>query len=375
MGAASGDPGFEGDVSAMTATDSSAGGLAPTTSATKATDPPFAPTVLVLGGTGFIGQALIRRLHQAGLGIRALVRPGSAKTASLAGQGVDVVMGDLADPAALDAALAGIQHVYHLARGAGSTWDDYLRNDVAPTCRLAEMCATRGAWLYYASSIAIYHGGRDGEVIDETTPTSPDALRINVYARAKAENERRLAELHRERGLKVVIFRPGIVIGAGGSIHPAGVGAWPSGTLCRPWGGGGQLLPFVLVDDCADAMVRASRVDGLAGESFNLVGDAALTGNQYLDALERAAGVTIRRAPLSTGWLFARSIAKWLALKALGKQAKEAPSYRYFEGLVRRASFSASHAKKRLGWLPNADVTVLIDQGIRAAVAERAPTR
>lgn len=335
--------------------------------------PPTGPTVLVLGGTGFIGQALVRRLRVAGLGMRALVRPGSAKAGLLADQGIEVMVGDFSDATRLEAALAGIRHVYHLARGAGNTWDDYLRNDVTPTRRLAKRCAQLGVRLYYTSSIAIYHGGRDGEVIDETTPTSPDALCVNPYARAKAENERLIAELSREQGLKAVIFRPGIVIGVGGSIHPAGVGAWPSDTLCRPWGGGHQRLPFVLVDDCADAMVRASQVDGLAGESFNLVGDAPMTGSEYLDALERAAGFKIRRAPLPPWWLYARSISKWGILKMLGKARGEAPTQRYFEGLIRRASFSARRAKQRLGWSPNADVSVLIDQGIRAAAAAQLP--
>jgi nucleoside-diphosphate-sugar epimerase len=334
------------------------------------------PTVLVLGGTGFIGQALVRRLRLAGLGTRALVRRASARADLLSEQGAELLVGDFTDPDVLDVALTGIQHVYHLARATGTTWDDYLRNDVTPTRRLAQRCAERDVWLYYASSIAIYHGGRDGEVIDETTAPSPDALRVNAYARAKAENERLLLALHREQGLKTVIFRPGIVVGAGGSVHPAGVGAWPSDTLCRPWGGGDQRLPFVLVEDCADALVRASQIDGLAGESFNLVGDALLTGNEYLDALEHAAGVTIRRAPLPAWWLYVRSMAKWSVLTLLGKASRESPTYRYFQGLVRRGTFSAAHARQRLGWAPAADASVLVDQGIRAAViAARLGTR
>lgn len=333
--------------------------------------PATGPTVLVLGATGFIGQALVRRLRAAGLGTRALVRSRSPKAALLTDQGVDVRVGDFSDSAQLEAALDGIHHVYHLARGAGNSWDEYLRHDVTPTRHLAERCAERGIWLHYTSSIAIYHGGRPGEVIDENTPASTDALHMNAYARAKAENERMLAALRRERGLKFVVFRPGIVIGPGGSLHPAGVGAWPSGALCRPWGGGGQRLPFVLVDDCAAAMVRAAQVDGLAGESFNLIGDAPLTGNEYLDALERATGNTIRRAPLPPWWLYARSLAKWGAFKLLGKASGAAPTRRYFEGLIRHGAFSAQHARQRLGWSPNADVAVLVEQGIQAAARAR----
>lgn len=336
---------------------------------------PPVPTVLVLGGTGFIGQALVNRLRRDGLGTRALVRAGSAKAALLAEQGVELVVGNFADPATMQVALLGIKHVYHLARGSGSTWDDYLLNDVMPTQRLAELCMERGAALYYTSSISIYHGGREGDVIDEATPPSPDALRMNVYARAKAENERVLAEMHRERGLKVVIFRPGIVIGTGGSPYHPGVGAWPSNALCRPWGSGDQRLPFVLVDDCADAMVRASQVEGIFGQSFNLIGDAPLSANGYLDALQHRAGISVRRAPLPTGWLFARSIAKWGVLKLLGKQSREAPTYRYFEGMTRSGLFSAEHAKRRLGWLPTADVAVLIEKGIPAPIVNSEPAR
>jgi nucleoside-diphosphate-sugar epimerase len=207
---------------------------------------PTLPTVLVLGATGFIGQALVRRLLAAGLCTRALVRSGSPKAALLADQGVEVMVGDFSDPVQLEAALDGIHHVYHLARGVGNTWADYLRYDVTPTRHLAARCAERGIWLHYTSSIAIYHGGQPGEVIDENTPASPDALRMNAYARAKAENERMLAAMRREHGLRYVVFRPGIVIGTGGSLHPAGVAEWLSETMCRPWGGGRQRLPFLL---------------------------------------------------------------------------------------------------------------------------------
>jgi nucleoside-diphosphate-sugar epimerase len=325
---------------------------------------PSPSTVLVLGGTGFIGQALIRRLLDAGRPTRALVRQLAGPAAELAASGVETVVGDLNDAASIDAALDGVGHVIHLARGHGSTWGDYLRHDVASTRRLAEQCAARGITLFYASSIAIYRGGRDGDVIDESTAPCPHALRINPYARAKAANEAMLAELRLTLGLKAVVFRPGMVIGVGGSTRVAGVGAWPSGTLCRPWGGGHLRLPFVLVDDCADAFVRALSVDGLDGDSFNLIGDAPMTGNEYLDALERATGVAIRRAPLSSAMLYARSVAKWAVQALRGSPGLERPSYHYFEGLIRRGLYASDHAKRRLGWAPAADAATLIERGI-----------
>ena len=332
---------------------------------------PAGPTVLVLGGTGFIGRALVKRLLQDGIGLRALVRDRSGRAAWLGQHGVELVQGDLTDTASVAAALDGVQHVFHLARGSGTAWEDYLRLDVEPTRRLADLCCARSIGLYYTSSIAIYDGGRAGESIAESTPPSRASLRLNAYARAKAECESLLAQMHRERGLNVVVFRPGIVIGGTGNPRHPGVGAWPDPSTCRPWGGGHHPLPFVLVDDCADAMVRALQVPGIAGESFNLVGDARLSGNEYLDALERIAGFKIKRSPLPAWRLFAQSVAKWGVKVLAGRPEHPMPSYRYCDGLSCRASYRADRAKQRLGWSPVAERALMIERGIAVPVAER----
>lgn len=332
---------------------------------------PSGPTVLVLGGTGFIGRALVKRLLQDGLRLRVLVRETSGPAKLLAEQGVELVQGDITDTASLEAALDGIQHVYHLARATGPAWGDYLRLDVEPTRRLAELCCVRGIALYYISSIAIYDGGHASEVITETTPPSRASMRLNVYARAKVANEKLLTDMHRERGLKVVVFRPGIVIGIGGSPRHPGVGAWPDPATCRPWDGGNHPLPFVLVADCADAMARALQVPGIAGESFNLIGDACLTGNEYLDALERNQGVRIKRRPLPAWRLFAQSVVKWAFRVLTGKPENPLPSYRYCAGLSCRARYLGDSAKRRLEWAPVSDASVLIERGIDMICTDR----
>lgn len=330
---------------------------------------PSGATVLVLGGTGFIGRALVKRLLQDGIRLRALVRDLSGRAESLARQGVELVRGDIADAVSVAAALDGIQHVCHLVRSSGPAWADYLRLDVEPTRRLADLCCARGIGLYYASSIAIYDGGREGELITEATPPSHAAMRLNAYARAKVTNERLLADMHRERGLNVVVFRPGIVIGSEGNPRHPGVGAWPDASTCRPWGGGDHRLPFVLADDCADAMALALQAPGIAGESFNLVGDASLSGNGYLDALERSEGITIKRWPLPAWRLFAQSAAKWGVKMLAGRPENPVPSYRYCDGLSCRASYVADRAKRRLGWRPVVDPGVMIERGIAAGLA------
>ncbi|MGB8698901.1 MAG: NAD-dependent epimerase/dehydratase family protein, partial [Thermosynechococcaceae cyanobacterium] len=102
--------------------------------------PDRAATVLVLGGTGFIGQSLVKRLRQAGYGVRLLSRNPNSCPTELLNLGIEVVRGDFTHAEAIDAALDGIESVFHLARGQGKTWEDYQKTDVAPTLKLAELC-------------------------------------------------------------------------------------------------------------------------------------------------------------------------------------------------------------------------------------------
>jgi hypothetical protein len=97
-----------------------------------------------------------------------------------------------------------------------------------------------------------------------------------------------------------------------------------------------------------------------------------LSGSDYLDALERIAGVRIRRLPLPAWRLFAQSVAKWGVQWLPGQPERALPSYRYGDGLSCRASYVADRARQRLGWTPTVDRDVLIARGIALAVAEAA---
>jgi nucleoside-diphosphate-sugar epimerase/predicted dehydrogenase len=337
--------------------------------ATSASAPPS--TVLVLGGTGFIGQALVRKLRKAGHGVRLVARDPNSVSSELKQLGLDIVKGDLADAPSLDKALAGIKVVYHLARGNGETWEDYLRTDVEPTRKLAELCLSHNIErLFYTSSIAIYYAGKRAGTITEDTVPHPGVLRANIYSRAKVEIEKQLLELKRTRNLPVVIFRPGIVLGPGGNPLHWGVAGWPFSSVPRLWGDGNSPLPIVLVDDCADAMVRALDVPGIEGESFNLVGEPCLTAQQYLDELERASGVKFRRVPTSSVRYFVEDIGKYF-IKTVGRDpARKLPSYANWDGRTCAARFDFSRAQQKLGWHPTTDRSLVIQQGIAAPAAQ-----
>lgn len=337
----------------------------PSAAQTKKLPPAEKTSVLVLGGTGFIGQALVRKLREAGQGVRLVARDPRSVSKELLELGLDVVRGDLGDTASLEAALPGIEQVYHLARGYGESWEDYLANDVEPTRRFAEACVQHGVKrLYYTSSISIYHAGRSAGTITEQTPPHPGVLRTNLYSRAKVEIEKILLELHGEKGLGVVIFRPGVVLGRGGNPLHWGIAAWPFSSVPRLYGDGSGMLPIVLVDDCADAMVNALDTPSIEGQSFNLVGEQLLTAQEYLDELERHAGVNFKRIPTSPHRYFVEDIGKYL-IKTVGRdKARKRPSFANWDGRTFEARFDASRARQLLRWAPTTDRETIIREGI-----------
>jgi len=353
------------------AADALRGQAPPARPAPAARPAPDAPDTLVLGGTGFIGRALVRRLVEAGAGVRLLARRPDAVPPELAGLGIEIVAGDLRDEASLDAALEGVARVHHLARGYGDTWAEALASDVEPTRRLAERCLARGVErLVYASSIVIYDTGDPARAIDESTPPSAALLRSNVYARSKAECERLLLELHRTRGLPVVIARPGIVVGVGASPMHYGVGNWPFPGVCDVWGAGRTPLPLVLVEDVADGLARCGEAAGVEGESFNLVGAPLVTAREYLDALERASGVRIARRYVPPVRTFGVDLFKWAAKSPLGLPARGRPELAAARARTSASPFDGRRARERLGWAPVDDRRTLIAEGIERPTRE-----
>ena len=90
------------------------------------------PLILVTGGAGFLGQAVVRRCLARGYRVRILGR--TPLTGELASQ-IEFVRGDIGDRATVDAAVKGCDYVFHVAAKAG-VWgpcEDYLRTNIAGT--------------------------------------------------------------------------------------------------------------------------------------------------------------------------------------------------------------------------------------------------
>jgi predicted dehydrogenase/nucleoside-diphosphate-sugar epimerase len=329
------------------------------------------PTVLVLGGTGFIGRQLIKQLLDKGYAVRAAARGSSLALEQLGSQRLEIVRADMRSEEDLSRILDGIEHVFHLATSDARTWDQFIEREVEPARTLARACVERGIKrLIYTGTIdSFYAGGRAGR-ITEQTPLDPNIKRRNYYARAKAAVEGLLMEMHREEGLPVVIARPGIVIGKGGNPFHWGVGKWSSEGVVETWGDGQNKLPLVLVDDVASALIRAMEAPGVEGRAYNLVDVPMLSARDYIAGLERLAGykVDVYQRPIWRFWL--ADFAKWPVKLAVGHpDGSRIPSYADWESRTQKAVFDTARTREELGWAPISDPDRMISEGIGGSLA------
>ncbi len=324
------------------------------------------PTVLVLGGTGFIGRQLIKQLLDKGYAVRAAARGSSPALEELGSDRLQIARADMRSTADLERILDGIETVFHLATSDSKTWDEFVEREVDPARALARACLERGVKrLIYTGTInSFYAGGRAG-TITEDTPLDRNIKRRNNYARAKAAAEDVLMEMHRKEGLPVVILRPGIVIGRGGNPFHWGVGKWSSEGVVETWGDGTNKLPLVLVDDVASGLVRAMETPGIEGRTYNLVDEPLLSARDYIAGLERLGGFKIEAHARPIWRFFLEDFAKWPIKVAVGHpDAQRVPSYSDWESRTQRAVFDSRRTREELGWTPISDPERMVSEGI-----------
>ena len=250
-------------------------------------------TVLLTGASGFVGSAVARRLRQAGLPVRALVRT-TSPVAHLADLGLDFATGDLRDAASVRNAMTGVRYLFHVAadyRLWARNPDELTQTNVAGTRLLMQEAMRAGVErVVYTSSVATLAARADGVSADETMPLA-EADAIGVYKRSKVAAERAVEALIAE-GLPAVIVNPSTPIG------PRDVKPTPTGRIIVEAASGRMPafvdtgLNMVHVDDVAEGHFAAFE-HGRIGERYVLGGQNA-TLAEILATVAAAVG---RRPP------------------------------------------------------------------------------
>jgi dihydroflavonol-4-reductase len=244
----------------------------------------------VTGGTGFVGNAVIRKLLAAGHEIRALVRPGT-NTRMLEGLPIERVSGHLGDVASLHNGMEGCEQVFHVAALYaywGYTWDDFYQSNVVGTRNLLE--AARASYIkrvVHTSSIASLGILKDGLPGNEDTPVTLKDM-LSDYKRSKFLAERVVQEFVSD-GLPVVIVNPAAPVGVG-DHKPTQTGKmivdFLKGRMPAYVDTG---LTIVDVDDVAAGHLLAME-KGRVGERY-ILGGENLSLKQVLDLLSDVSGL------------------------------------------------------------------------------------
>jgi len=317
--------------------------------------------VVILGASGFIGRRVVAKLNAAGHPVTAVVRRSTALPlelrGGLAGEAVRVLRARLEDPDSLQQVVQGARAVIHLATGGGATWPEVEATMVNGSLTVANACLEHGVnrFVYVSSIAALYLGPeRADEEIEDDDPVDAKPEARALYSRGKIVTENVLRDLHRERGLPLVIVRPGVVLGLGTPMQHSGLGFWARDNHCVGWGRGDHPLPVVWVDDVADALVAVveGAKDDVEGKALHLCSRTPLSASEVVAELRASTGRFIQFHPRSLWLSQLLEIGKWLVKLAGRRPDAQFPSFRDLKSRALVPPFSARIARERLKWRP-----------------------
>jgi 2-alkyl-3-oxoalkanoate reductase len=233
--------------------------------------------VLVTGGGGFLGGAIIRALVQNGEAVRSFSR---GRYPQLDALGVEQVQGDLDDPASVSKACRQVEAVFHTAAKAGvwGSFQGYYRPNVLGTRNLIKACMDCGVQrlIHTSSPSVVFHGG-DMEGVNESVPY-PATYHAH-YPRTKAMAEQEILQAA-ARGLPAIVLRPHLIWGPGDTHLAPRIIA--RARRLRQVGDGTNKVDTIYIDNAAHAHLLAEE---------NLKAKPSLSGRIYFISQDHPIGM------------------------------------------------------------------------------------
>ncbi|MCA9240081.1 MAG: NAD-dependent epimerase/dehydratase family protein [Planctomycetales bacterium] len=230
---------------------------------------------LVTGAGGFLGRYIVEQLVARGDSVRGLARSSYPDLEAL---GVEMHAGDLADRAAVDRAVDGVDCVMHVGGKVGvwGRWFDYFQANVQGTLNLLGACQELGVERFvFTSSPSVTFDGADQENVDERAPYPTRWLAHYPHSKAIAENFVLSMNGQQVAGggaMRTCSLRPHLVWGPRDHHLTARLIERARSGQLRRVGEGHNLVDTIYVENAADAHLLAA--DALADPDTPVAGHA-----------------------------------------------------------------------------------------------------
>lgn len=253
--------------------------------------------ILITGGAGSVGRSLVACCRTDGYDVRVFDLPVCDFTGLEGEPGIEVVKGDITNPAHVSAAVEGAGGVLHLAAllppasEADRTRTFAVNVDGTANIISAMQAAAGDATLVFSSSVSTY-----GDTTAEAPPLGVEHSQtaLDLYAESKIASER----LVRECSLHTVVLR---IAGIAVPVLQEPPEVWPFTA--------GQRLEMVQRDDVVTALYKAIVTPAARDKTLNIAGGPSwqTTGRQYVAALYDIIGVPMEMAAFrgedEPGWV------------------------------------------------------------------------
>lgn len=306
--------------------------------------------VLVTGGSGFIGNHLVRSLSRKNHKVRCLVRK-TGNSISLKKLGAELWFGDLTDKKSLNDITKGIDIVFHLAAIGDinaiskNYYDAYRSVNIKGTKNLLEECAKhRIKKFVHFSSVAAMGNLKKRGLISEKGKCDPQT----PYEMSKYESELIALKFWKKHKVPVVILRPTMVYGKGERKEANKIEKSVMLRIVPILGDGRNLIDMVHVSDIVRATILAAK-RGRPGEIYIISGERC-TWNETVDLIAQKMGIEILKVHVPI--FLARPLVALLELTSEIFNFIPPFTSRRLQSLSINNSYDFSKAEKELGYKP-----------------------
>jgi nucleoside-diphosphate-sugar epimerase len=247
--------------------------------------------ILVTGGTGFTGTALVRRLLSDGHSVVALDYKEGLAASELKRRGAEVILGSVTSRDVVARAMEGVEVVHHLAaafRELNVPESHYYDVNVEGTRTVLTAAARAGVRKVVYCSTCGVHGNIDEPPADETAPIQP----ADYYQQTKYDAEPFVREWNR-RGLRTTILRPAAIYGPGDPERFFMIFKRVAGGVFPMFGDGKTLYHPLYIDNLVDAFVAAMQPDAGNGEAYLIADESYVEIEDLVKAVGTALGVNV----------------------------------------------------------------------------------